>query len=129
MTDAQIEAYARKQEWRCGWCDLGHWRLTRVDQCAYCGSPWQAATRSEFSSGEPRIRLRCRCGCEAEWYPARGWGKTRDSRLNPVFAARLQALMGDPGVCEWCGDPEFEFVDRPDGFFRRCLRCRGIHRW
>lgn len=60
--------------------------------------------------------------CEAEWYPARGWGKTRDPRLNPVLVARLQALMGDPAVCEWCGDPTF-------GFFRRCLRCRGIHRW
>jgi hypothetical protein len=32
-------------------------------------------------------------------------------------------------VCEWCGEPTFDFVDRPDGFFRRYLCCRGIHRW
>jgi hypothetical protein len=52
-----------------------------------------------------------------------------DPRQDPVLIARLQVLMGDPAVCEWCGDPTFDFVDRADGFFRRCLRCRRIHRW
>ena len=129
MTDAEIEAYARKTEWRCRWCDLGHRRLDRVDECPYCARPWEKVEHDEFPAREPRIRLSCRCRCEAEWYPARGWGKTRDHRLNPVLVARLEALRGDPAVCEWCGDPRFDFVDRPDGFFRRCLRCRGIHRW
>lgn len=47
-------------------------------------------------------------------------------RVEPVV---FEAQKPDPAVCEWCGDPEFDFVTRPDGFFRRCLRCRGIHRW
>jgi hypothetical protein len=54
---------------------------------------------------------------------------TEDYRLNPVAIARFEAQRPDPAVCQWCGDPEFDFVDRPDGFFRRCLRCRAIHRW
>jgi hypothetical protein len=54
---------------------------------------------------------------------------TEDYRLNPVRIARFEAQKPDPAVCEWCGHPEFDFVTRPDGFFRRCLRCRGIHRW
>jgi hypothetical protein len=129
MTEEAIEAYQRRTEWSCAWCDLGHWRLDRADRCPYCADAWERVEHDEFPSGEPRLRLNCRCGCEAEWYPARGWGKTQDHRLNPIRLAKLQEQMGDPAVCEWCGDPAFEFVNRPDGFFRRCLRCRGIHRW
>jgi hypothetical protein len=129
MSHAQIEAYVMRQEWRCRWCDLGHRRLDRVGPCPYCAGPWERAEPGEFPSGEPCVRLSCRCGCEAEWYPARGWGQTDDYRLNPIVIARRQAQTRDPAVCQWCGDPEFDFVNRPDGFFRRCLRCRAIHRW
>jgi hypothetical protein len=129
MTEEQVATYVWKREWQCRWCSLGHCRLARLDQCPYCGRPWETAEHDEFPSGEPRIRLKCLCRFQAEWYPARGWGKTDDYRLNPMVAARWQDLAPDPGVCEWCGDTAFEFVHRPDGFFRRCLRCQGIHRW
>jgi len=129
MTDDQIRQYLLRDEWVCRWCRLRRYRVDRRDQCPYCRRCWASEGQGWFGSGEIYLTLQCECSCEARWYPERGWGETTDSWVSPE---RWQSLIGDgadPGKCGWCGAESFDFVRRPDGFFRRCTACKAIHRW
>jgi len=69
------EVKAARPEWRCRWCDLGHYRLDSTNECPSCGARWEAKEKMTFESGEAAVQMRCRCACDAVWYPARGWGE------------------------------------------------------
>lgn len=132
MTREEIDQYFLHDEWVCRWCRLLRYRVERRDRCPYCSRCWESEAEDRFASGELYLALRCTCSCEARWYPARGWGETSQNWLSPE---RLEAVRKernidqDPGECSWCGAETFDFVRRPDGFFRRCTACRAIHRW
>ena len=123
------EVKATRPEWRCRWCDLGHYRLDRPNDCPYCCARWEAKESMTFESGEAAVQMRCRCGCDAEWYTARGWGETTDYRLRGSSLVTASIKTDDVGKCAFCGADTFDFVHRPDGFFRRCSGCNAIHRW
>ena len=131
MTRDEIQQYVLRDEWVCRWCRLRRYRVDRREQCPYCRRRWASEGQGRFASGEIYLTLQCECSCEARWYPERGWGETSDGWTS---AERWQLLIGeggerDPGKCGWCGAETFDFVQRPDGFFRRCTACKAIHRW
>ena len=132
MTDEQVEQYVQHDEWVCRWCRLLRYRVDRREECPYCRRGWGSESQDRFTSREVYLTLRCACSCEARWYPERGWGETTENWLSPE---RINALKidwnidRDPGKCGWCGAEAFDFVHRPDGFFRRCTVCKAIHRW
>src|SRR5262249_3844393 len=124
LSFAELWRIANRDEWVCRWCDLQRHRLGTPQRCPYCGCAWKTVQRAEFRTGEPYLVLACTCLCEARWYPQRGWGESCDRRLVPNFMDQLTS-RSDPGICGWCGAPTFEFMHRPDGFFRRCTECKA----